>query len=234
MTFSDRRVADVVNRDFVAAWVDRGPGFKNTEFHTERWIFQSDLEAYPTKNICTFFLSPEGKVFYYVAGSYAPEVFLKTLEVAAGLRGALFDAKMKETGFDAAQVHLAKAEAFDALRDDATKAGAGDGWKRLVGAAATYRGLRHQHGPRCATSLAQGYGYFAKLHRSMALWTELPGIARVRTAYLYGNEFSEETADAPRIERLDPDKPLPPPPPPSAATTKSGTILDLGGLDLWK
>ena len=31
MSFSDKRVADLVNSKFVAAWTNRGPGFINTD-----------------------------------------------------------------------------------------------------------------------------------------------------------------------------------------------------------
>jgi hypothetical protein len=244
VTFSDKRVADAVNANFVAAWVNRGPGFRNLDFHTEQWIFQGDLEAYPTKNICTFFLTPEGKVFYYVAGSYAPDVFLRVLDTASGLRGALFDAAMKESGGDVSRVHLAKAEEFDGLRETAEEAvKSPDGWKALVGdhkKAPLYRGLKHKHSQRCAYSLAKGWEYFRDLHRSMAGWAELPTLEAVRYTYLYGNEFSEETADAKRIERQDPSKeppkPLPPPPPKTARVASKGGRdafgLGLPGLNL--
>ncbi len=239
MTFSDRRVAEAVNKGYVAAWVDRGPGFRNLDFHTERWIFQGDLEAYPTKNICTFFLTPEGKVFYYAAGSYSPEVFLRVLETADGLRGALFDAGMKASGADARSVHLMKAEEFDGLHERAREAAKSpEEWKKLLGpakGAAFYRGLKHKHTQRCAWSLANGYGYFAELHRTLAEWKELPGFEAVRYAYHYGNEFTEETADAAKIGRKN--EPPPPPPDPRAARVKGqggGDALGLGlpGLNL--
>ena len=236
-------MADAVNADFVAAWVNRGPGFQNLDFHTEQWIFQSDMEAYPTKNICTFFLTPAGKVFYYVAGSYSPEVFLRVLDTASGLRGALFDAAMKESGGDVTRVHLAKAEEFDGLREKAEDAyKSPDGWKSLFGDGkkpALYRGLKHKHGQRCAYSLSKGWEYFRDLHRAMAGWTELPALETVRYAYLYGNEFTEESAEARRIARPDPSeppKPLPPAPPKTAkASAKGGRDafgLGLPGINL--
>ncbi|HEX7898785.1 MAG TPA: hypothetical protein VF950_13560 [Planctomycetota bacterium] len=244
MTFSDKRVAEAVNTSFVAAWVNRGPGFQNLDFHTESWIFQGDLEAYPTKNICTFFLTPQGKVFYYVAGSYSPEMFLRVLDTATGLRGALFDASMKEMGGDVSKVHLSKAEEFDGLHEAAKEAAQSpDEWKKLFRPLKTptfYRGMKHKHTQRCANSLAEGYEYFAQLHRAMAAWTELPVLESVRYTYLYGNEFSEETADAKRIERLDPSKeppkPLPPPPPKTTKVAAKGGKdafgLGLPGLNL--
>ena len=94
MTFSDRKVAEQINSKFVAAWVNRGPGFHNEDYSTERWLFTSEMEAYPTKNICTFFLTPAGKVFHYVAGYFAPETFGAELEFAAALRREAFDETM--------------------------------------------------------------------------------------------------------------------------------------------
>lgn len=101
MTFSDERVAAYVNSNFVSAWYNRGPGFENKDLSTERWISTSSMEAYPTKNICTFFLDPGGRVFYYVAGHYSPDLFLKILETAIELRKRLFDEKMavQEDGY---------------------------------------------------------------------------------------------------------------------------------------
>ena len=124
MSFSDKRVADLVNSKFIAAWTNRGPGFNNTEFWTENGIAQNNYEAYPTKNICTFFLTPEGKVFYYVAGSYAPELFVKILESALALRTTLFDDKMhlKEKALvKAAELHEARPTPMIPLKDQAEK-----------------------------------------------------------------------------------------------------------------
>lgn len=101
MTFSDPRVAAFVNANFVSAWYNRGPGFFNKDLSTERWISASSMEAYPTKNICTFFLDPGGRVFYYAAGHYSPDLFLRILENAVELRKRLFDSKMaiEEDGY---------------------------------------------------------------------------------------------------------------------------------------
>lgn len=101
MTFSDARVAAYVNANFVSAWYNRGPGFFNKDLSTERWISASSMEAYPTKNICTFFLDPGGRVFYYAAGHYSPDLFLRILQTAVELRQRLFDSKMavEEDGY---------------------------------------------------------------------------------------------------------------------------------------
>ena len=228
MTFSDRRVADAINKSYVAAWVNRGPGFRDLQFHAEKRIFEGDLEAYPTKNICTFFLTPEGKVFYYVAGSYAPEIFLSVLETADALR--------KAGPEDAPKIHRRKAEDYAALRRRASDAGAtSHGWRDLLGKssgpATVYRGLRHKHSARCAWSLAQGYAYFATLHRALAEWSEPKDLDAVRYAYLYGNEFTEESADATAIARAEG-----PESPPAAAAEeeekKKGPDMDIFDLGL--
>lgn len=232
MTFSDKRVAEAVNKGFIPAWINRGPGFRNVDFSTESWIFQGDLEAYPTKNICTFFLTPQGKVFYYVAGSYAPELFLQVLETASALGGA---AAKGDPGA-AAKIHLARAEACDELLERAREAGSTpDGWKGFVGdpkKAVLYRGLKHKHGPGCLGSLSSGWEYFAKLHRMWAEWKELPELEAVRYTYLYGNDFTEENEASTRIARQEPSpeppKPLPPPPPRMARVAAQGKNDALG------
>ncbi len=211
VTFSDKRVADMINTRFVAAWCNRGPGFKNNDLWSEKRIFESDLEAYPTKNICTFFLSPEGRVFYYVAGSYSPEFFLKILDTATSLRQALFDDGMRPRAghlATAARLHEERAAAFESL---AEKAKQPESLKLLFREddRLTYRGKRHVHGPQCASSVREGYAYWARLHAVLEAWEELPDLEAVRYRYEYGNEFTEESPTAKHIERSDPSKPRP-------------------------
>lgn len=238
MTFSDKRVAEAVNKGFVAAWINRGPGFRNVDFSTEKWIFQSDAEAYPTKNICTFFLSPQGKVFYYVAGSYAPELFLQVLETASALRGALFDDAMAEkNGLAAAvKIHRERAEAFaERLEKGKAAQATPDGWKTAVAdpkKALVYRGLRHKHGPQCLSSLIDGWEYFAKLHRHWAATTALPALEDVRYSYLYGNDFTEESATSAPIARPEPGPPPPPEPPGPPKLGRTATVGGSNGLGL--
>ena len=203
MSFSDKRVADLVNSKFVAAWTNRGPGFMNTEFWTENGIAERNYEAYPTKNICTFFLTPEGKVFYYVAGSYSPEMFLSILENATAVRTALFDEKMqpKEKGkADVARLHESKADTYEDLQAQAARQG---GWKSLTAAMrpGNYRGKKHVHSESCGWSLKEGYEYLAALHREWAGLKELPAFEDIRYRYLYGNDFTEETADSSHITK---------------------------------
>jgi hypothetical protein len=203
VSFSDRRVADLVNSKFVAAWTNRGPGFINTEFWTEKGIASRDYEAYPTKNICTFFLTPEGKVFYYAAGSYSPELFVKILETASTLRTVLFDDKMqlKEKGLaQAKEYHETKAEAYDDLRAEAEQP---NGWQSLTKgfAPGNYRGQRHVHSSACGWTLKNGYQYLSSLHLTWSQQSALPAFDDVRYKYLYGNDFTEESPETTHIDR---------------------------------
>ena len=75
VTFSDARVAEVVNKHFVSAWFNRSPGFTNADLTTEKKIFAQSAEAYTTRNICTFIMTPEGHVFSYVARAVRPGTY---------------------------------------------------------------------------------------------------------------------------------------------------------------
>jgi hypothetical protein len=234
VSFSDKRVADAVNSKFVAAWINRGPGFLNTEFWTEARIAEHDFEAYPTKNICTFFLTPQRKVFYYAAGSYAPDMFLKILETATSLRTTLFDDRMrlKEKGAVlAARFHEEKADVYQELKERAEDFSAGpDAWRELVKSfrSVSYRGLQHTHSAACAGSLRNGYEYLAALHRDWSQRAGLPDFEDVRYRYLYGNEFTEEGAGSTPITRPEPgEAPKPAERKPKAARAKAVNLGDL-------
>ena len=209
MTFSDPEVAAFVNRNFVSAWTNRGPGFFNADFSTEKWIFSSSMEAYPTKNICTFFLSPDGKVFNYLAGYYGPDLFLKALKTAADLRQALFDEKMqaKAGGLDAARkIHGQRALLMAAQRERVKSAeGRDEGWRKIVAEykSAAYRGQNHTHSAGCLSNLRAGLDYLARLHQAWSETAELPDLEEVRYAYLWGNPFTEEAGDSKKIEEND-------------------------------
>jgi hypothetical protein len=235
VTFSDPKIAAFVNKNFVSAWFNRGPGFFNADLSTERWIFASSMEAYPTKNICTFFLAPDGKVFHYVAGFYSPDLFLKFLSTALDLRKALFDEKMqpKTDGLkEARKIHEERASSMDdaaeRLKDaQSQKDGGLKGLQeyRLY----SYRGMVHQHGPRCVSNLQAGFDYLGKLHRLWAAFQSLPDLDAVRYAYLWGNPFTEEAAGAQPIADNDAAKvPKPPPDPGAPRKAATGEANDLG------
>jgi hypothetical protein len=181
VTFSDPKVAALVNERFVAAWFNRGPGFHNEDYGTERWIFEADGEAYPTKNICTFFLSPEGRVFHYVAGYWAPELFLPELETALRLRREGFDGRMR-----------LRREGMESMRRIHRERAAAAKEPVRVGERRIYRGFEHRHTEGCAARLAESRAYLERLHLHWAERLRLPALEEVRFDYLYGNPFTEE------------------------------------------
>jgi hypothetical protein len=64
-------------------------------------------------------------------------------------------------------------------------------------------------------------------------WTDLPALEDVRYRYEYGNEFTEESADARRIDKPEDSRPDPLPRMPRAtAVTARGLGLGLPSLDV--
>jgi hypothetical protein len=212
VTFSDARVAAFVNAHFVAAWHDRGPGFFNRDLSTERWIYDGSAESYPTRNICTFFLNPEGRVFHYAAGHHGPDLFLGILEAALELRRLHFDEAMRDRAGAAGAVQAFHEGQAARLRTEARRLGraveqAEDAWKALLENYVTpaYRGRSHRHTSACARSLSQGLDYLSLVHRRWAGIGELPGLEDVRYDYLWGNSFTEESRDSREIAGGDGD-----------------------------
>lgn len=205
MTFSDKEVAAFVNANFVSAWHNRGPGFRNLDFSTEQWIFASSMEAYATKNICTFFLSPEGKVFYYVAGYYSPDLFLRFLKAAVSLRQAVFDESMRvrEGGLAAGRpVYEAESDRYASQRSKMGKGGLlGGDWRPALAGFRLYRyrGLAHKHSEGCLHNLRAGYDYLVELHDRWSVEPKLPDLEEIRYRYLWGNPFTEEAAGSTAI-----------------------------------
>jgi hypothetical protein len=235
VTFSDKAVADRVNLRFVPAWCNRGPGFRNTDAWSEQRIFAWDLEAYPTKNICTFFLTPEGRVFHYVAGSYSPGFFQRILDDAEALRTAMFDEAMRpRAGYLEAAMKVRMDRAAD-FQDLAEQIRQPEAWSSMLPDRRdlVYRGKRHAHSSACGRALEAGYGYLSRLHAVLAGWTDLPALEDVRYRYEYGNEFTEESADARRIDKPEDSRPAPLPRMPRAtAVTARGLGLGLPSLDV--
>ena len=187
MTFSKPEVAAFVNAHFVAAWHNRAPGFKDLDYKAENQIFTLSVDAYPTKNICTFFLAPDGRVFHYVAGHQGPTRFLETLRLAARMRAEAFDDRMapRPDGLPTLKaIHAGRAAALKAR-----------GFEPESGTL-TYRGLTHAHGEHCAWALEAYREYARQYHERQARSTALAAIDDVRYAYDYGNSFSEEIAGA--------------------------------------
>ena len=181
VTFSDAKVADYVNANFIPVWFNRGRGFHNCEHRTEEGIFLRSAEAYTTRNICTFFLDGEGKVVHYFSGYYAPPVFLDLIQPLAALR----DARGAD---DVRRFHKERLQAL------AT---------RPLGPSSrtfSYQGVAHAHSTWCTSSLAEATTYLKRVHDSLAREGSVP-LDKVRRDYLFGNPFTEEpsgTAGFPR------------------------------------
>jgi hypothetical protein len=214
VTFSDPDVAAYANEHFVSAWHNRGPGFRNEELRTEQFIFSHASEAYATKNICTFFLTPGGKVFYYVSGYYSPDLFLRVLQTVMTLRAALLDDGLRLRPDGLADVRAAHAHAAKSIGNDLLKARLWEAgkWREFTAGYRrfTYRGDTHVHTAECAFSLSEGLRYLAALHERWSRAERLPDLEEVRYAYAAGNSFTEESADSRLIE--DPPAPVPLPP----------------------
>ena len=177
----------MVNANFVSAWFNRSPGFSKEDDKAEKAIFEHSNEAFLTKNICTFILTPEGRVFHYVAGYLSPELFLRFLEEALALRRAGFDDRMslKADGLAVLRkLHGAKAAVHEAKAMSATLMS--DLGER------TYRGITHHHGAVCPWQIRGVSTYLERVHRAWEKVTELPALDDVRYRYLYGNPFSQE------------------------------------------
>ena len=191
VTFSDAKVADLVNANFVSAWSNRSPGFCNGDDKAEKSIFENSNEAFLTKNICTFILTPDGRVFHYVAGYLSPELFLKFLDEALVLRREGFDERMNPKTDALRRIHGALAAMHEA---------AGKTLAMPSGfAERTYRGITHRHTEACAWQLQGASAYLGRVHRFWEKAAGLPTFEDIRYKYFYGNMFSEEGPGAPKI-----------------------------------
>jgi hypothetical protein len=187
VTFSQPEVAAFVNANFVAAWHNRAPGFKDLDYKAENEIFTRSVDAYATKNICTFFLTPDGRVFHYVAGHQGPTRFLETLFLAARMRAEAFDARMELKPDGLPTLRAIHAERAAALKAKPFEPETGS---------LTYRGLTHTHGKECAWPLEELRAYLRGLHEAQSKAIALRPLDEIRYAYDYGNSFSEEAAGA--------------------------------------
>ncbi|HYE98194.1 MAG TPA: hypothetical protein VEJ18_04750, partial [Planctomycetota bacterium] len=158
VTFSDKQVAERINSKFVPVWFNRGQGFHNCEKRTETWIFSSAADCYPTKNICTFFLTPDLKVVYYVAGYWGPDLFLEILDAALKLQGA-------STPDERAKVHR---DLSAALGERSVQLGTSP--ETVAGAykSCRYEKQDHKHGPACTHVLAEAFRYRKTVHDALA------------------------------------------------------------------
>jgi len=199
VTFSDKKVAERVNSAFIPVWYNRGKGFHNCEKQTESWIFTSSAECYPTKNICTFFLTPDMKVLYYVAGYWAPDVFLEILDAVAKLQNA-------KTAKEQAQIHRDLGEILQ-KRQEVMKDGKLTAESPLNAyGPCRYDKTEHQHALACLPILSEAFRYRKEVHDALAQEGSVD-FEKVQHTYKFGNSFTEEAAPVAEGQFVKPQAP---------------------------
>jgi hypothetical protein len=183
VTFSNPKIAKEVNANYVPVWVNRGPGFHNCELRTEKRIFQTSQEAYSTRNICTFFMTPDEKVLHYVAGYYSPNLFWDVL-VFAKKAQEYQDRPDKIRGAHRRFANLARLEVKKMKKM---------GWRQALKKYGRYSFMgRHSHGSQCKRHIIEAMNYWTKLHDRFSATDTFPQFSAVKADYLSGNRFSEE------------------------------------------
>jgi hypothetical protein len=91
VTFSDEKVAELVNDNFVSTWYNRNPSFHNCDLGEEERIFKTAFDCYATRNFCTFFVTPKREVLHYFAGYYSPALFREELNFVLRLAKETLD-----------------------------------------------------------------------------------------------------------------------------------------------
>jgi hypothetical protein len=186
VTFSNAKVAELVNSKFVPVWYNRGQGFHNCEKSTENWIFTSNTECYPTKNICTFFMTPEFEVVYYVSGYYAPDVFLDILASVQKLQ-----ASWKERGKIHREISAELSKRLEALKSVNPKTVATGSGPFAPFGSCSYEKIEHKHTIQCVHILNEAFRYRKEVHDSLVDEGSVP-FDRVQHKYKFGNSFTEE------------------------------------------
>ncbi len=183
VTFSDPGIAKEINSRFVPVWINRGPGFHNCDFRTEDAIFQNAQEAYSTRNICTFFMTPDETVLHYVAGYYSPNVFRNAL---------LFARRIQSVSRNPEKIRKEHARFAELSRQEVKKM-QNLGWKKALARYGSFNyGRKHTHSSRCKRFIVEAMEYWARLHTRFASTRSFPSFSTVKTGYLSGNRFSEE------------------------------------------
>lgn len=193
VTFSDPRVAKKVNERFVPAWYNRGTGFHNCNFWTEKNIFTRTADCFPTRNICTFFLTPDREVAYYIAGYYGPDAFLEILDVADSLKTIKSTDDRKEAHASIATSLSVRIRQVAKISVQAGESPEPSTLDRLIGnRALTYGDVTHEHQKECFRVLIRSLECRKRVHQQL---TEggFVTLKSVQHDYLFGNGFTEES-----------------------------------------
>jgi len=193
VTFSDLSIARRVHESCVPVWVNVDPGFHDCQGAAEARIWSSEPEIFPTRNIVTFFATPDFRVLHYVAGYWHPTFFSKELEFVDRLRGDVLRGD-GTTRVDAVwKVRRAHLEREKELRPLVQYFESERGWSAALGPDPVHEG--HAHGPSCHSNLLQGLHHLADVHRSMIgqtrVFSTLPRLSQLFQTYRFGNPFAE-------------------------------------------
>jgi hypothetical protein len=195
VTFSDEKVAKLINDNFVCSWVNRNPKFHNCETDTERRIVSNSFESYATKNFCTFFVTPDLDVLHYFSGYWSPSFFTSEVEFVLGLAKKVCDengrlrtdrlAEYRSAHRTHASEHADKKKVVMAV-----KAPTGNSAE-----AREFKEKQEQWRSR-KDNLCQGMDYLDKVHSALEKRSVRKGkpykLDDVIRNYMGGNEFTEE------------------------------------------
>ena len=174
VTFSDARVGETFSDDFVWTWENRVGDFHDCDPSTEQDIFGRHAEAYTTRNICTFFLTPDLQVLHYIAGYYAPQLFIEEAAFALELQQALFDADGRpRTGAPTLfkEMHARRAAQLKEVTEWLGREENQGEIEEMFGDPLwdlQYDAQSHVHCRHCAARLARAHGYIARVHEDFA------------------------------------------------------------------
>ncbi|HET6203265.1 MAG TPA: hypothetical protein VFI25_10740 [Planctomycetota bacterium] len=193
MTFSDLDTARRIHASCVPTWVNVAPSFHDCDPGGESNIWSSEPEVFATKNVVTFFATPDLRVFDYLAGYWHPSLFGKELDFVERVRREALDAKGNLRPDAGARLGRAHAERARELASLVAYFGKEKGWSAALGPDPVQPGHRHTDG--CRWSLVNGLDHLREVHadfaRDQGAWTRLPRLARLLETYRYGNEFAE-------------------------------------------
>ncbi len=192
VTFSNDKIAGLVNDNFVATWVNRNPKFHNCDLTQERHIVSNSFECFATKNFCTFFVTPDLEVLHYLSGYYSPGLFQAEMGFVQELgkevcddRGLLRKDRLSAYRW-AHEKHAAK------HKEDRKAVNAAKAPKR---GEPGYEAKAGDWNAR-RSNLAEGLGYLERVHGALQKHSVRKArpyvLDEVIKNYMGGNEFTEE------------------------------------------
>jgi hypothetical protein len=194
VTFSDLSVARAVHASCIPVWVNVDPGFHDCMGAAESQIWKGEPEIFPTRNIVTFFTTPDLRVLHYFSGYWHPEFFAKELDFVARLRRDVLrkDGRLRGDAFlNLRRAHRERADEIEPLVDYFERE---SGWSAALGPDPVHGA--HVHGEACRSNLLQGLYHLADVHRSFyagspASW-KIPRLSKLFYGnYRFGNPFAE-------------------------------------------